>query len=161
MIRKMRNSDARAVIDIYAKGLETRNATFETSVPTWEKWDASHHGFCRFVFVEAETVTGWIALSPVSKRDCYAGAAELSIYVDTDHLGKGAGSKLMAHLLPESEKHGIWTIHSSIFPENTATLRLHKRFGFREVGIRDRIAQLDGQWRSTLILERRSKVVGV
>lgn len=161
MIREMKSSDAPAVLDIYAKGLKTRNATFETVVPSWEKWDASHHRFCRLVFVEAETVIGWVALSPVSSRECYAGAAELSIYVDTDHLGKGVGSQLMARVLPESEEHGIWTIHASIFPENTTTLRLHKTFGFREVGIRERIARLDGRWRSTLILERRSKVVGL
>jgi len=161
MIRKMDNKDARVILKIYEKGLQTRNATFETDVPSREDWDRSHHEHCRFVYVEHGSVIGWVALSPVSSRSCYSGIAELSIYIDPGHFGKGIGSKLMVHVIPESEKHGIWTIQSSIFPENKATLRLHIKYGFREVGIRERIAKLDGQWRNTLILERRSKIAGI
>ena len=161
MIREMNDSDSQAILEIYKKGIEGRNATFETTVPSWEKWDQAHHKHCRFVYVENKAVVGWVALSPVSQRACYSGVAELSIYVSPDHCRKGIGSKLMAHLIPESEKHGIWIIHSSIFPENTASRHLLLKYGFREVGFRERIAQLDGQWRTTLILERRSKVVGI
>ena len=161
MIRDMKDSDAQAVLEIYKKGIEIGNATFETTVPSWKKWDQSHHKHCRFVYVENRTVVGWVALSPVSQRQCYSGVAEISIYVSPDHFKKGIASKLIAHLIPESEKHGIWTIYSSIFPENKASYRLLMKFGFREVGLRERIAQLDGQWRSTLILERRSKIVGI
>ena len=103
----------------------------------------------------------WAALAPVSARDCYRGVAEVSIYVASGSLGQGIGSKLMARLIEESERNGIWSLYSSIFPENQATLKLHLRHGFREVGIRERIAQRDGRWRNTLILERRSKKVGV
>ena len=160
MIRNMVEADLPAVLDIYKKGIETRNATFETTVPAAAKWDRSHHKFCRFVCLDNAAVVGWAALSPVSQRSCYAGIAELSIYVRPDQFGQGIGTKLMARLIPESEKNGIWTIYSSIFPENKASHRLLLRFGFREVGRRELIAQLDGRWRSTLILERRSKVVG-
>ncbi len=104
---------------------------------------------------------GWAALSPTSTRSCYSGVAEISIYVDPKHAGKGIGHELMAHVIQDSEKNGIWTIHASIFPENKATRQLHLGHGFREVGIRKRIAKLDGKWRNTLILEHRSNVVGV
>ena len=161
MIRDMNDSDALFVLEIYKKGIEIGNATFETTVPSWKKWDQSHHRHCRFVYVENSAVVGWVALSPVSQRPCYSGVAEISIYVSPDHFKKGIASKLMAHLIPESEKHGIWTIYSSIFPENKASYRLLMKFGFREVGLRERIGQLDGQWRSTLILERRSKIAGI
>jgi phosphinothricin acetyltransferase len=157
----MNDSDAQVVLEIYKKGLDTRHATFETQVPAWQDWDRSHHKFCRFVYVESGSVVGWVALSPISTRFCYSGAAEISIYVDPKHAGKGIGHELMAHAIQDSEKNGIWTIHSSIFPENNATLQLHLKHGFREVGLRERIAKLDGKWRSTLILERRSNVVGV
>ncbi len=160
MIRNMDNADLQAVLDVYQKGIETGNATFETALPTAEKWNQSHHKFCRYVCVDNGTVAGWAALSPVSQRSCYSGVAELSIYVDPDQSGRGIGTQLIAHLIPESERNGIWTIHSSIFPENKASHRLLLKFGFREVGRRELIAQLDGLWRSTLILERRSKIVG-
>ena len=160
MIRKMGDGDFQAVLDIYQKGIETRNATFETTVPSAAKWDRSHHKFCRFVRVENGAVVGWAALSPVSQRPCYSGVAEISVYVDPDHIGRGIGSELLAHLIPESEKNVIWTIHSSIFPENKASHRLLLKFGFKEVGLREKIAQMGGRWRTTLILERRSKIVG-
>ena len=161
MIRPMNDSDSQVVLEIFKKGLDTRSATFETKAPPWKDWDRSHHKFCRFVYVNSESVVGWVALSPISIRPCYSGVAEVSIYVDPKHAGKGIGHELMAHVIQDSEKNGIWTIHSSIFSENNATLQLHLKHGFREVGIRERIAKLDGKWRSTLILERRSNVVGV
>jgi len=160
MIRNMNDSDFQAVLEIYKKGIETGNATFETTLPTADHWSRSHHKFCRLVCINEGEVVGWTALSPVSTRPCYAGVAELSIYVRPDCTGRGIGSQLMAHLVPESERNDIWTLHSSIFPENTISHRLLLKFGFREVGRRELIAQLDGRWRSTLILERRSKIVG-
>lgn len=161
MIRPMDISDAPAVLDIYKKGLETRNATFETEVPDWEKWDLSHHNFCRFVYEENGKVVGWGALAPVSNRNCYKGVAQISIYVDTDTLGRGIGGKLMRAVVESSERNGIWTLYASIFAENAASHKMHLRCGFREMGTRERIAQLDGIWRDTLILERRSKKVGI
>ncbi len=161
MIRKMHDSDLPRVLEIYKKGLETRNATFETEAPDWKHWDLAHHHFCRFVYEENAMIIGWGALAPVSARSCYEGVAEISIYIDTDHLGKGIGSKLMKAIIDESEKNGIWTLYASIFPENVASHKLHLGHGFKEVGIRKRIAQLDGMWRDTLILERRSNKVGI
>jgi len=161
MIRKMLASDGRRVLQIYRQGLETRNATFETEVPDWKHWDLAHHKFRRFVYAEKGKVLGWGALAPLSTRNCYEGVAEISIYFDTDHLGQGIGNKLMEAVIDESEKNGIWTLYTSIFPENVASHKLHLRHGFRKIGIRQRIAQLDGVWRDTLILERRSRKIGV
>jgi len=160
MIRNMNDNDFQAVLEIYQKGIETRNATFETTVPTADHWSRSHHKFCRLLCISDGEVAGWAALSPVSSRPCYAGVAELSIYVRPDRTGRGIGSRLMARLVPESERNGIWTLYASIFPENEASQRLLLKFGFREVGRRELIAQLDGRWRSTVVLERRSKIAG-
>ena len=161
MIRPMDSNDAPAVLEIYKKGLETGNATFETEVPDWEHWDLSHHTFCRVVYEENGKVVGWGALAPVSNRSCYKGVAEISIYVDTDNLGRGIGGKLMEAVVESSEKNGIWTLYASIFPENAASHKMHLRHGFREVGTREKIAQRDGIWRDTLILERRSEKAGI
>ncbi len=161
MIREMRHSDADAVLEIYRLGLDTGEASFETEVPDWSDWDRKYHSFCRLVYVRDERVLGWAALAPVSTRHCYRGVAEVSIYVDTGERGAGIGNDLMAALIEASEAHGIWTLNSSIFPENRATLRLHLRHGFREVGVRERIAQHRGRWRDTLLLERRSRRVGI
>lgn len=152
--------DSSRVLEIYQMGLDTRNATFETIVPTWNDWDTKHTKHSRFVYLDGENILGWIALSPVSTRKVYEGVAELSIYVDTNFLGKGIGSKLMEKMIESSEKNRIWTLYSSIFPENMATLKLHNKFRFRVIGTRERIAKLDGKWRDTLLLERRSKVTG-
>jgi phosphinothricin acetyltransferase len=160
LIRKLRDSDADAVLDIYRRGLDTGEASFETTPPDWQGWNKKYHPFCRYVYTEDDEVLGWAALAPVSARDCYRGVAEVSIYVDPEHLGRGIGNRLMAQLVAASEAEGIWTLYSSIFPENEATRKLHLRHGFREVGIRERIAQRDGRWRDTLILERRSSKVG-
>ena len=150
----MRDGDAVQVLDIYAYGLGTRNATFETKVPTWEEWNSVHHSFCRFVYVQDSKVVGWVA-------SCYRGVAEISVYVADGFSGRGIGTRLLKRAVEESELNGIWTLFASVFPENQATIRLHLQQGFRKMGIRKRIAQLDGQWRDTLILERRSDKVGV
>lgn len=161
MIREMRSSDGVKVLEIYQMGIETRNATFETAVPTWEEWNSKHLQHSRFVYESERVITGWAAVSAVSQRFVYRGVAEVSIYVDGNQAGKGIGSALMAELISSSEKNGIWTLQSSVFPENKATLRLHEKFGFRIIGKRERIACLDGVWRDTFILECRSNVVGV
>ena len=161
MIRDMQNSDAGAVLEIYRLGLDTGDASFETEVPDWPEWDRKYHPFCRLVFARDDRVLGWAALAPTSARACYRGVAEVSIYVDPDHRGAGIGNALLAALVAASEAHGIWTLNSSIFRENDATLKLHRRHGFREVGYRERIAQHHGRWRDTVLLERRSRRVGV
>jgi phosphinothricin acetyltransferase len=161
MIRKLRNSDSSEVLKIYQQGLDTGEASFEIQAPGWDAWQAKYLPHSRLVWEQDGMIEAWAALAPVSVRDCYRGVAEVSIYVATGSLGLGIGSELMARLVEESERNGIWSLYSSIFPENQSTLKLHLRHGFREVGIRERIAQLDGRWRNTVILERRSKKVGV
>ncbi|GAF64797.1 N-acetyltransferase [Bacillus sp. TS-2] len=141
---------------IYEEGLQTRNASFQLKAPIWEEWDKSHLTFCRFMIVHDLEVLGWAALSPVSNREVYKGVAEVSIYVALKHGGKGLGKKLLEHLVKESEKKGIWTLQANIFPENKASLHIHRFNGFRVVGRREKIAQLDGKWRDTILLERRS-----
>ena len=161
MIRKLRNSDSRAVLKIYQQGLDTGEASFEIEAPYWENWLAKYLPHSQLVWEQNGMVEAWAALAPVSVRDCYHGVAEVSIYVATGSLGQGIGNELMARIVEESERNGIWSLYSSIFPENQATLKLHLRHGFRKVGVRERIAQRDGRWRNTLILERRSAKVGV
>ena len=159
-IRDMTPDDAKTVLAIYDYGLRTRNATFETTVPSWSAWDAGHLDFSRLVFERDKQVIGWAALAPMSRRHCYRGVAEVSIYVAEGFSGQGIGSTLLKRVIESSEKNGIWTLFASVFPENDATVRLHLRHGFRQMGTRRRIAQLDGVWRDTLILERRSEKVG-
>jgi L-amino acid N-acyltransferase YncA len=160
MIRKLNNSDADAVLDIYQQGLDSGEASFETDAPDWTSWNSKYLPQCRLVWEQEGQITGWGALTAVSARDCYRGVAEVSIYVASAAAGRGIGGQLMAALVEVSEENGIWSLYSSIFPENLATLRLHLRHGFREVGTRERIAQQFGRWRDTLILERRSEKVG-
>ncbi|SDG87186.1 GNAT family N-acetyltransferase [Chitinophaga filiformis] len=146
---------------IYESGIATGNATFQTSAPSWEEWDKAHIQHCRLVAVENDTVLGWAALTPVSGRCVYAGVAEVSVYVAEAARGKGTGSKLMQALISESEGNGFWTLQAGIFPENTASIRLHEQHGFRQVGYREKIGQMNGIWRNTVLMERRSNVVGV
>lgn len=157
MIRPMTTSDSTRVLKIYKMGIETLNATFETEVPSWEDWDSKHLLHSRFVYIENDIVLGWAALSSVSVRQVYKGVAEISIYIDTDFNGKGIGSQLMEKVIQSSEENGIWTLNSSVFPENIATLKLHEKFGFRIIGFKEKVATLDGKWRNTVLLERRSK----
>jgi phosphinothricin acetyltransferase len=145
---------------IYLEGIATGNATFETSAPSWEGWDASHLPGLRVVAVDGSAVLGWAALSRVSDRCVYGGVAEESVYVDAVARGQGIGRRLLEDLIRRSEDAGIWTIQTGIFPENVASLRLHERVGFRVVGIRERLGQLHGSWRDVVFLERRSSRIG-
>jgi L-amino acid N-acyltransferase YncA len=154
-IRTMRAHDWPAVKAIYEQGIATKQATFETEAPPWEAWDAAHLSDLRLVAEEDGEVVGWAALSPVSRRACYAGVVEESVYVAEGARGRGIGIALLVRLCAEADAAGIWTIQTSIFPENVASLELHRRCGFRVVGTRERIAQLDGVWRDTVLLERR------
>jgi L-amino acid N-acyltransferase YncA len=149
------------VKEIYGLGLLTRNATFETQAPDFETWDKKYHVHLRWVALWNGTVVGWAGLLPVSVRKVYEGVAEVSIYIHPEYSGKGIGRQFMNYLIDESEKAGIWTLYSSIFPENHASIRLHQLAGFREIGYREKIAQLDGKWRNTVLFERRSKKIGV
>lgn len=158
-IREMLDTDWPMVKKIYVEGIATGNATFQTEVPTFEEWTTSHHPTCRMVAVNKKNVVGWIAISPVSKRVVYKGVGEVSIYVSTKVKNKGIGTLLLLKLIEESEKHGFWTLQSSIFKENIASIKLHKNQGFREVWFREKIAQHNGMWRDVLLLERRSKKV--
>lgn len=146
---------------IYAEGIRTGNATFETGPPGWAKWDGGHLTDCRFVALLSEQVVGWSALSPVSGRCVYAGVAEVSVYVAQDAQGRGVGTLLLNALVEASEAHGIWTLQAGVFPENRVSLGIHSAAGFRVVGVRERVGQLDGVWRDVVLLERRSRVVGV
>jgi L-amino acid N-acyltransferase YncA len=155
-IDTMQAEDWPMVRAIYEEGIATRNATFEIAAPEWDAWDANHLAICRFVAREAGRVIGWAALSPASRRAVYAGVAEVSIYVTEATRGRGVGKMLLQTLAEASEEAGIWTLQTSVFPENIASLALHQACGFRIVGRRERIAQLDGVWRDTVLIERRS-----
>jgi phosphinothricin acetyltransferase len=158
-VRDLRPGDWPEVARIYAEGIATGNATFETEVPPWEDWDAAHLPAHRFVVERDGRVCGWIAAVPVSSRCCYAGVAELSVYVGEEARSQGIGAKLLAAMIESSERAGIWTLQTGVFPENAASLALLRRFGFRAVGIQERIGRLHGIWRDVVLLERRSEVV--
>ena len=149
-----------AVARIYAQGIATGHATFETEVPSWERWDASHLPDQRLVALREGEVVGWAALSPVSDRCVYGGVAEESVYVAEEARGRGVGQALLEALIERSEAANIWTIQTGIFPENEASVHLHERAGFRIVGTRERLGQHGGVWRDVLLLERRSPTVG-
>lgn len=144
------------VARIYAAGIATGNATFETEVPTWESWDAAHLRAHRFVATDRDDVVGWIALSPYSRRQCYAGVADVGIYVDPGARGRGVGRRLLEQAIASSEEGGIWTLQAGVMKENAASLALHLRCGFRVVGVRERIGKLNGEWRDVVLLERRT-----
>ena len=154
-IRALTEDDWPVVEEIYAEGIATRLATFETLTPRWAEFDAGRLADHRLVAVDSGRVVGWATLSPTSGRECYAGVAESSVYIAEGSRGRGIGRALMEALLASAGAGGIWTIHAGMFPENTASLALHERLGFRLVGRFERIAQLDGVWRDTLLLERR------
>jgi L-amino acid N-acyltransferase YncA len=161
-VRRFGTDDWESVLAIYVEGIATGQATFETTPPSWERWDSSHLSFARLVAVSNDDgrLKGWAALSPISARAVYRGVAEVSVYVGNESRGLGVGRELLNQLIVDSEKHGIWTLQASIFPENAASIALHKNCGFREIGTRERVAKLNGTWRDTMLLERRSKVVG-
>ena len=158
-VRPMTPADWPAVRAIYAEGIATGDATFETSAPEWAAWDAGHTPEHRLVAVDDDTVLGWVACSPVSDRCVYAGVLELSIYVAAAARGRGVGSALLAALVASTEAAGVWTLQTGIFPENAASLALHARHGFRVVGTRERIGRMNGVWRDTVLLERRSPAI--
>jgi len=160
-IRQMRRNDWPTVRSIYLAGITTGHATFETRAPGWDKWNATHLARPRLVAVSDNNVVGWAALSRVSSRRVYSGVAEVSVYLNEDSRGLGIGRLLLARLITESEKLGIWTLQASIFPENRASTSLQKALGFREVGTRRHIGKMDGVWRDTVLFERRSAVVGI
>lgn len=157
---KMKAEDWGAVQSIYREGIATGDATFEMETPEWEEWDKKHLNDCRIVARKDGQVAGWAALSPVSSRCVYAGVAEVSIYVTASARGMGIGKTLLRTLIEESERKGIWTLQAGIFPENEASIALHKAYGFREVGYRERIGKMNGIWRDVILFERRSEVAG-
>lgn len=159
-IKTLSPGDWEAIRAIYLEGLATGQATFETTAPTQSEWDIGHLPFARVGAFANDTMLGWAALSPVSKRGAYAGVAEVSVYVAASARGKGVGKELLRQLIAEAETNGIWTLQASIFPENKASMKLHEWHGFRTVGRRQRISKLNGVWRDTILLERRSEVVG-
>ena len=160
IIDKMKDEDWDDVASIYKEGIITSDATFEKDAPAWEKWDKSHLRDCRLVARAEDKVIGWAALSPVSTRCVYSGVVEVSLYVAASTRGIGVGKALLRTLIDESERIGIWTLQAGIFPENAASIALTKACGFREVGRREHIGQMDGVWRDVILVERRSKVVG-
>jgi phosphinothricin acetyltransferase len=165
-IRAMVPEDAGRVLAIYQAGIETGHATFESVAPDWREFDEKYLPECRLVAAMGREVVGWIALTPVSKRAVYRGVAEHSIYISANARGKGVGRKLLEALVSASERAGFWTLQTSIFPENEASIHLHEAYGFRVLGRRERIAKMtygpmEGQWRDTVIMERRSATVGV
>jgi L-amino acid N-acyltransferase YncA len=149
-------SDWEQVREIYLQGIATGLATFETEAPLWERWDAAHHPFSRLVARASAQLWGWAALAPVSSRAVYRGVADVSIYVRDSARGQGVGRALLEELVAVSEANGIWTLQSGIFAINQTSLALHRACGFREVGRRERIGQLHGEWRDTILMERRS-----
>jgi len=154
-IRAMTDGDWPEVTAIFVEGVATRLATFETDAPGWEEFSAHRPQEHRYVAVRGNAVVGWATLSPTSSRACYAGVAESSVYVAASARGQGVGWELMTRLLESADRSGIWTVEAAMLPENLASVALHERLGFRLVGRRERIAQLDGIWRDTLLLERR------
>ena len=166
IIDKMVADDWEQIRSIYLEGISTGDATFEEGAPSWEEWDSSHIHECRLAARKGNDVLGWAALSPASNRCAYSGVAEVSLYIGSNYQGQGIGGQLLTSLIDESEKIGIWTLQAGIFPENTNSINLHKRCGFREVGRREKLGKmsygsLKGTWRDVVLIERRSKSVGI
>ncbi len=161
-IRALQPSDWGAVSQIYLEGIHTGMATFEKTVPSFEAWHASHLQTCRLVaLAHGDGLVGWAALTPVSSRCVYGGVAEVSVYIGAQARGKGVGQMLMAQLIHESEAAGFWTLQSGIFPENSASVALHQKMGFRYIGKREKVAKLNGEWKDNLLFERRSTRIGI
>ena len=158
-VRELQAADWPYVHAILLDGIRSGDATFETALPEWEAWEAAHPQL-RLVAEEDGQVAGWAAVSPTSARECYRGVGEVSVYVSESARGRGIGRALLEELAARSEAAGYWTLTAGVFPENEASLRLHRACGFRDVGIRERIGRLHGVWRDVVLLERRSAVVG-
>lgn len=159
IIKHITEKDWPLVATIYEQGIATGIATFETDVPSWEKWDATHLPRLRYAAWSENQLLGWAALAPVSNRPVYRGVAEVSIYIDSHYMRQGVGSKLLDLIIIESEKEGYWTLQSGIFPENKASISLHTKMGFRIIGYREKIAQRHERWHDNILMERRSKKV--
>jgi len=159
-IAQMKHADWPAVSQIYQEGIETEMATFEQDIPEWDFWDEHHVKSCRLVAKQGEEIMGWAALSTVSSRCVYGGVAEVSVYIAKEARGNRIGEHLLRRLITESEDQGYWTLQSGIFPENVASIRLHEKLGFRKIGFRERIGQLNGVWKDNILMEKRSKKIG-
>ena len=157
----MTADDWKNVSEIYRQGIETGNATFQQEIPTYTDWDNGHLKNCRIVAIKDNEVAGWAALTPVSGRCVYAGVAEVSVYVADKNRGHKIGHKLLEKLIIESENEKLWTLQAGIFPENIASLKIHEALGFRKIGHRERIGQMNGIWRDIILFERRSKLIGI
>jgi L-amino acid N-acyltransferase YncA len=155
-LRELTNVDWPAVKAIFEQGIAGGEATFETQAPSWNDWDRTHLDGHRLVAVQGGEVLGWAALARVSERCCYSGVAEDSVYVADSAQGRGVGRALLEELVAGADRDGLWTLQAGIFPENTASVELHRRFGFRVVGVRERLGQKDGVWRDVVLMERRS-----
>lgn len=160
-LQPMESADADKVLEIYKHGIDSGMATFETTVPAWDVFDKKYLSHSRIVAKESNEIVGWSALNAVSPRECYRGVAEVSVYVHIAHQRKGLGRILLKELIADSERNGIWSLLSVIHEENLASIHLHEQCGFRFIGYRERIAQLDGIWRTTVMMEKRSRVIGV
>jgi phosphinothricin acetyltransferase len=154
-IRPMVAADGASVARIFEHGIATKNATFETSAPTWDAFEAGHVACLSFVAVTDERVVGWVACTPYSSRHVYRGVVEESLYIDETTRGQGIGRALLVHFLDAADSSGIWTVQAGIFPENTASIALHESLGFRIIARRERLGEMDGRWRDVLLLERR------
>ena len=161
IIDEMKAEDWEDVRAIYLEGIATKNATFEQNAPDWEDWNRNHLNVCRFVVRENNQIIGWAALNPVSRRSVYSGVVEVSIYISDHAKGRGVGKTLLNRLVEASEKAGIWTLQGGIFPENEASIAIHKACGFRIVGVRERVGKMDGVWRDVVLMEHRSKTAGI
>ena len=161
IIRAFKPADFPAVKAIYQQGIDSGHATFQQQAGDWDEWNRARLPECRLVAQQGDRVIGWAALSPASSRCVYAGVAEVSVYVATKSTGGGLGGTLLAGLISASEQHGIWTLVAGIFPENAASLQMHRKHGFKILGRREKLGQMRGVWRDVLLLERRSNVVGV
>ena len=159
-IREFKEEDYPAVKEIYQQGIDTGHATFQTQAKEWQEWDSTVLDICRLVAIERSKIVGWAALSSISDRCVYGGVSEVTVYVANDSHKKGIGHKLLFTLIAETEKNNIWTLQAGIFPENEASIKLHQKNGFRIVGIRERLGQMNGSWRDVVLLERRSKITG-
>lgn len=160
-LRTMTPDDWASVLMIYKEGIATGNATFQQEAPTYTAWDNDHLKACRIVAIFENEIAGWAALSPVSGRCVYAGVAEVSVYVAQKFRGHKIGKDLLARLITESEKENLWTLQAGVFQENIPSIKIHEQLGFRTVGYREKIGQMNGIWRDTILLEKRSQSVGI
>lgn len=160
-IRPITKDNFSEAVEIYKQGLATNIATFQNDLPQWEDWNKGHLDFCRISIYENNKMLGWTALTPVSSRCVYAGVAEVSVYIAQKERGKGIGKILLNELIKQSEANGIWMLQSGIFSENQSSIKLHEKCGFRMVGYREKIGKKNGIWKDNILMEYRSKNIGI